>query len=156
MAGSFQIYVTQPHTLYWTTPDRTAANITVEVDAEKVSGADANYFGMICRLQDSDNYYYLVVSSDGFYNIGKYKNCEFFSLLPDGWEYSEFIHQGETTNSIRADCIDDQISLYANGTRLGQVKDTDFTSGEYGLMAASLDIGGTKILFDNFVAQVAE
>jgi hypothetical protein len=47
----------------------------------------------------------------------------------------------------------DRLSLYANDIRLVLVEDSDFTSGDVGLVAAALDLPGTDILFDNFVAE---
>ncbi len=150
--SSYSISVAQPNTLYWTTPGVTYSDAIVEVDASKVSGPDDNYFGVVCRLQDSSNYYYLVISSDGYYSIGKYQNDEFFPLMEEAWKFNRNIHQGTTTNRVRAECLENQLTLYANDTKLAEVTDGTFSSGEVGLVAASLDVGGAKIVFDNFIA----
>jgi serine/threonine-protein kinase len=153
--GSYRMYVNQVDTLFWVTPDLTADDVVIEVDATKVSGPDDNYFGFLCRLQDKERYYYLVISSDGFYTIGKYMGGEYVSLLADGWGYSEYIHLGETTNRVRAECVGDQLKLSANGTLLAEVSDREIGTGEFGLMAASVDVAGADILFDNFVARAS-
>jgi hypothetical protein len=127
--------------------------VSIEVDATKVSGADDNYFGILCRYQDDQNYYYFLVSSNGYYVIGKYKNGQYIALIKDGWLYSDYIHQGETTNRLRADCIGNTLALYINDSRLSEVDDSDFGLGDIGLTAASLNTAGTEILFDNFVAR---
>ncbi len=151
-AGSYRIFVNQPNTLFWSTPNKSFADVAIEVDAAKVGGPDDNYFGIVCRLMDENNYYYLVVSSDGYYTIGKYKDGEFNSLLEGGWHYSDYIHQGRTTNRLGADCLGSNLRLYANNTKLGEAQDSEFASGQVGVLAASLDIAGTDILFDNFTA----
>jgi hypothetical protein len=63
---------------------------------------------------------------------------------------SEAIQQGAATNTIRADCVGSSLSLYVNGEKLDEVQDTEFGSGDVGLMAGSFDTPGTDIHFDNF------
>ena len=66
---------------------------------------------------------------------------------------SEQINQGNATNAIRADCVGDNLTLYANGTILADVRDSRFTSGDVGLIAGTFDIPGAEILFDDFVVR---
>ncbi len=63
---------------------------------------------------------------------------------------SEDIKQGAVTNHLRADCIGDTLKLHANGIMLGAVQDTDFHSGDVGLIAGTFDKPGTEVRFDNF------
>ena len=60
-------------------------------------------------------------------------------------------HHFTATNTIRADCVGSSLSLYVNGEKLDEVQDTEFGSGDVGLMAGSFDTPGTDIHFDNFV-----
>src|SRR3989337_2607393 len=125
-------------------------------------GADSTsfvFFLMIRRPPRSTLFPYttlfrslLAISSDGFYQVGKYKDGE-YSFLKNGEGYSDSIHQGKTRNQLRAECIRTTLRLYANGTKLAEVEDTDFSRGDIGLMAAARDVPGTNILFDNFVAE---
>jgi hypothetical protein len=55
------------------------------------------------------------------------------------------------TNHIRADCIQDKLSLYVNGVHLIDVIDGDLLEGNVGLIAGTWDTPGTDILFDNFL-----
>jgi hypothetical protein len=152
-SGGYRILVDEPNTIYWATPGLNFADVTIEVDAEKIAGAEDNYFGILCRYQDNDNFYLFSISSDGYYSIGKYKNGEFSFIHDNGQGYSNLIHQGKTTNRLRIDCEGTTLTLYANDSKLATVEDADFTSGDIGLMAAAFDIAGTNILFDNFVAE---
>jgi hypothetical protein len=151
--GSYRIYENKINYVHWVTPDKLFANVSIEVDATKVSGADDNYFGILCRYQDEQNFYYLLASSNGYYLVGKYKDGQYNDLLKDGWAYSGYIHQGKTTNHLRADCIGDTLTLYVNDSKLGEAVDSDFGPGDIGLTAAALSTAGTEILFDNFIAQ---
>lgn len=67
------------------------------------------------------------------------------NLLP-----SDEIKQGEATNSIQADCIENTLTLHVNDRQLSQVVDEDFPSGDVGLIAGTYNVGGTDIHFDNF------
>jgi hypothetical protein len=64
---------------------------------------------------------------------------------------SDAINQGAATNHIRADCVGSTLTLYANGTQIDQQTDTDFSTGDVGLLAGTYTQTGTDILFDNFV-----
>jgi hypothetical protein len=64
---------------------------------------------------------------------------------------SDKILKGDATNHIRADCVGDTLTLYVNGEKLAEAKDSDFTSGDVGLMAGTFDQVGVDIRFDNFV-----
>ena len=76
---------------------------------------------------------------------------EFSYTGMNSWVYSENIHRGKTTNRIRADCVGPLLTLYVNGYRLVQVVDSDFSSGDTGLAAATYQTGDIDILFDNLL-----
>lgn len=63
------------------------------------------------------------------------------------------IHPGDTTNLMPVDCTGKQLTLYANGNKLVEVQDSEFSSGDIGLVANTYDAPGTDILFDNLVVQ---
>jgi hypothetical protein len=68
----------------------------------------------------------------------------------DALQPTDAIHQGSALNHIRADCIGDTLTLYANGVKLAEVKDTRFPKGDVGLIAGTYDAPGTDIRFDDF------
>jgi hypothetical protein len=152
-AGGYRIFIDRPQMMFWSTPGREYRNVSVEVDVEKIAGADDNYFGVLCRYQDENNFYLLWISSDGYYGIEKYKEGSFVPGNDTATGYDQVIHQGKTTNHLRADCIGDTLTLYANETRLATLEDREFAQGDIGLLARSTDLAGTNLLFDNFVAR---
>jgi serine/threonine protein kinase len=151
--GGFRIFVNKAHTFYWSKPGLLYTDVLIQVDATKVAGPDDNFFGVICRYQDMNNFYLLTISSDGYYAIWKYEDGEMAILGQDRPLFSDAVHRGKTTNLVRGECVGDRLSLYANDIRLLLAEDSDFTSGDVGLVAAALDLPGTDILFDNFVAE---
>ena len=127
-------------------------DVRIEVDATKIGGPDDNAFGVICRYQDLDNYYFLYISSDGYVGIG-IDNAGSKSIISssDGNMVSDSnINQGVATNHLRADCIGNTLTLYVNGTQVATATDGTFTGGDVGLSARTFSVGGTDIKFDNF------
>ena len=87
------------------------------------------------------------------YRIGKVKG-EFYeligsaSLLP-----SEEIEQGSAINRSRAECIGDRLTLFVNGVKIDEVRDSELVTGEVGLIAGTYNEPGTDIRFDNFIVR---
>lgn len=147
--GGYVIRVNDTSSDAWANPGKSFSDVRVEVDATKTDGDDNNNFGLICRSQGINDFYTLWISSDGFWAVVKIQGGE-LDFLAD-WATHDAIRQGDATNHIRADCIGEEMTLYANGTRLGSASDSTFASGDVGLEAGTFDVPGTEILFDNFV-----
>ena len=148
--SSYQILVNQSHTVLWSGPDLQFTDVQIEVDATKVQGPENDDFGVVCRAQDQHNFYFLVISSDGYYGIGKVRAGVQELISMTGMPPSEDIYKGHSTNHLRADCIGEDLSLYVNGVHLATVQDAEFISGDAGLLAGTFDDPGTTIRFDNF------
>lgn len=149
--GAFRITVHAAQYDIWSTPGLNYTNVIIEVDATKNAGPNNNDFGVICRHQDENNFYVFLIASDGYFAIMQVKDAEYFYIQSTDMEYSSVIHQGRGTNQIRAECVGDRLSLFTNGQLLAQANNTDFTSGDVGLIAGTFNTPGTDILFDNFV-----
>jgi hypothetical protein len=63
---------------------------------------------------------------------------------------SDYITHGAVTNHIRFDCVGSTLTLYVNGFVVDQQTDTDYTTGNVGLLAGTFKTPGTDVLFDNF------
>jgi hypothetical protein len=148
--GAYQIQVSQDGSLYWAAPDGLYGDAAISVEASNLGDTEAGYYGLLCRLQDTDNFYYLAIRVDGYYTIGKYKAAEYLSLLPGGWYPSPAIRTGRASNRLRAECKGDRLSLYVNDELMAEARDSDFSSGKAGLLAAALAAGGIEVNFDNF------
>lgn len=148
--GVYRIFVNEPDLDIWSTPGQSFKDIRVEVDALKVGGERDNRFGIICRAADLNSFYTFIISSDGYYGIGKIQRQEYQLIGMQALQPSAAILKGSALNHLRADCIGDTLSLYVNGQKLAEVRDSDFTSGDAGLIAGSYDTAGVDIRFDNF------
>jgi hypothetical protein len=148
--GGYRIAVFTTETNVWTRPHLDFGDTLVQVMATKLNGPDDNVFGVLCRYQDARNFYFFLMSSDGYYGIGIYLDGEEILLSDEAMLPSELINQGEATNHIRADCVGEELSLYINGALVAQAIATDWTRGDVGLIAGTYDKPGTDILFESF------
>lgn len=135
---------------FWSTPGKSFTDVRMEVDVAKLSGPDENRIGLLCRFTEG-NYYFFLVSSDGYYTIGKYIGGNAIQLGQTEMEYSEALHRGLAVNHLRADCVGDTFTLYVNGTQVAQAQDPDFPEGDVGLLAGTFAQPGVDVIFDNFV-----
>lgn len=150
--GSYRIHVLTPNTDAWANPDLDLDDVRIEVDALKVGGPDNNVFGVLCRYQDSRNFYFFLISSDGYSGIGVYKEGRRRLLTDDSLLPSPAVNQGSAPNHIRADCDGFSLRLFVNGQLVAESRAAEWRSGDIGLLAGTYELAGTEILFDNFSA----
>lgn len=152
---AYQIKVETANTDVWANPDgQSFTNVRVEVSAQKVAGGtDNNDFGVICRYKDESNFYFFIISSDGYYGIGKVIGGAQELIGMDSMLPSDAIIGGDATNTIRGDCIGDTLTLFVNGEQVDSQTDADLKEGNVGLMAGTFDETYTEILFDDFVVR---
>jgi hypothetical protein len=151
--GGYRINVTSPMYSYLANPYQSFQNdVRIEVDASKVGGPNDNAFGVICRYQDLDNFYFFYISSDGYVGIGiNNSGTKTIISSSDGNLVGDSnVNQGAATNHIRADCIGSDLTLYVNGSQSTSATDSTFTRGDVGLVARTFSVAGTDILFQNF------
>ena len=147
--GGYRILVRQPKLNIWSTSEKDFGDVRVEADVIRLNGPDENRMGLICRYQRG-NYYFFVISNDGFYVIGKFIGGLTLPLGQTEMQVSDAIQVG-TMNHLRADCIGDKLTFYINFTEVASATDPDFPTGDVGLLAGSFTEPGVDVLFDNFV-----
>ena len=101
----FRIHVLGEYQMLSTGPGLNFSDVQLEADMIKVVGSSSDLFGLVCRALDPENYYFFVISSDGYYGIGKVIDGAQSMLGSQGMLPSELISQGKTKNHLRADCI---------------------------------------------------
>ncbi|RJP52783.1 MAG: hypothetical protein C4557_05660 [Anaerolineaceae bacterium] len=149
-AGGYRILVNSLQTNFWATPRRIFFDARIEVDAGKLAGPDENRIGIICRF-NQNNYYFFIISSDGFYGAGLFKDGQAALLGQSEMQSSANINKGLAVNHLRADCAGNTLTFYVNGFQIAQVQDSTLTSGDVGILAGTFDTPGVDIVFDNFV-----
>lgn len=124
-------------------------NSILEVEATQEAGPNDNYYGVIFRKLDWNNYYLFSISGDGYYCMSKYQNN---TWTPSSWNWrkSSAIHTGNATNLIRVVSDGNEFSLYVNDIGVGNYNDSSFSSGMIGLTAGTLYTpGAATIGYDN-------
>ena len=135
---------------FWSTPGQSFKDVRMEVDVAKLSGPDENRIGLLCRFVEN-NYYFFMVSSDGYYTIGKYIGGNVIQLGQSEMQFNESIHQGLAVNHLRADCKGSTLIFFVNGTPVAKAEDSDLAEGDVGLLAGTFAQPGVDVIFDNFV-----
>jgi hypothetical protein len=150
-ADSYRIVANVPQINFWSTAKRDLADVRLEVDEGKLAGPDENRVGLVCRSTGS-SYYFFIITHDGFYAIGLFKDGQTTLLGQSEMQTHEVINRGVNVNHLRADCVGSTLTLYVNGQKVAQTEDSTLTHGDVGLLAGSFSQPGVDILFDNFVA----
>ncbi len=149
--GQYRVLVTSEQYYSWYFVDEGGADVRLEVDTQTVTDKGGD-IGFICRRQDDENFYILRITSDGMYGIAKMINNEEITLGSGELEVSDAINTGAASNHLRADCVGNTFSLYANDQLLDQVTDDTISAdGSVGLIVGTYDEGGQEVLFDNFM-----
>jgi len=149
--GGYRILVNAPQVNFWATPRRDFSDVRIEVDTGKLGGPDENRIGLLCRLS-GDNYYFFIISSDGYYGIGIFFSGQAILLGQSAMLPSEHINQGLAVNHLRADCAGDTLTFYVNGFQVAQAQNDALSAGNIGILAGAFDTPGVDVIFDNFVA----
>mgnify|MGYP001407001492 CR=1 FL=1 len=154
-SGVYRIAVNTAEYIYFATPGRNFSDVRIEVDSAKIGGPDSNRAGLICRYQVVDkkpHFYFFIVTSDGFFAIGRTDDTLSTLLGQSEMAQSPNIKTGLAINHLRADCIGSTLSFYVNGFLVAQANDSALTgSGDVGLIAGTFTEGAVDIIFDQFV-----
>lgn len=149
--SAYHIYVKAADVNLWAHPGQSFSSARVEVDTLTVNGPSENRMGLICRMQDVNNFYYFVISDDGYYGIGKVKAGQWSLLETTEMRPHSAILTGKRTNHLRADCVDSLFAFYVNDQLVGTAADNDFASGDVGILTGTFKSPGVDVYFDNFV-----
>ena len=148
--GGYRILVRRPSLNFWSTPEKDYKDVRIEVDLLKLAGPDENRMGIMCRYQVG-NYYFFIISNDGYYAIGKFIGGE-TTLLGQSEMQPNTLIQANMINHLRADCVGNTLTFYVNFNEIATVQDSDLASGDIGVLAGSFSEPGVDVSFDHFVA----
>jgi len=149
-SGGYRFLIRQSKLNFWSTPEKDFRDVRLEADVTKLNGPDENRMGLMCRYQ-SGNYYFFIITNDGYYAIGKFIGGQTTLLGQSEMQASANVQVGASLNHLRADCIGDSLTLYVNYNLIAGAKDSDLQSGDVGMLAGSFAEPGVDVLFDHFV-----
>jgi len=147
----FQLRSEIPNFQFWSVPGLNFKDVHVYTKVRKINGPDDNLFGLICRYQDPQNFYALIIGSDGYYGVFKVIDGHQALIDQVHLDFSEVINRGNSENEIHVLCEGENLVLIVNDTQLLFVQDTSLAHGDVGLIAGNFSVPGVNVLFDNFI-----
>ncbi len=153
--GVFDMLVKAGDLLIWTTAGKEFGDGIYEVEATQIDGPLDNGYGMLFRVNDeTDDFYLFEISGDGFVWIGRYLNGgddEITPIVGESWMESTAVATGlNATNTLKVQAESANLIFYVNDQEVGRVTDDTFSKGDIGLMVRTLGAGGVHVQFDNF------
>lgn len=146
----------------------------VRVQARAVEGPENNGFGIVFREQDPNNFYYFLISSDGFYHVGRILYGEVHVLSQ--WIETPSVNTGfNVANTLRIVGRADHFQFYVNdlplllcipndpnaestwnyvesvcvdGSMQETLVDSSLAIGRIGVIATTILGGGTGVVVD--------
>lgn len=149
--GGFRLNVNVPNYQFWRVPGLNFQDVHVLSNVMKLGGPDDNLFGLICRYQNENNFYSLVISSDGYYGIFRKSNGVQELVGQEQLGFSERINRGEDINQLLAVCHQNRLALFVNGIKLVEANDDSLSYGDVGIIVGNFSTPGVDVLFENFV-----
>jgi hypothetical protein len=126
-------------------------DITFDTTQVAAPADNNNAYGILTRRSGADlgSCYAFFISGDGYFAIMRFDSGTPTYLID--WTASSAINLGNATNNLRVVNNGAVLSWYVNGTLLGEVTDSTYSTGEISLVAISFETEATQIQFDNLV-----
>ena len=102
--------------------------------------------GLVCRMQDLENFYAFIVVGSGEWRIARIEQAK-ATVLAQG-SAGEQVMPGAVDADMTAACEGDRLTLSLAGRRAGEVRDTKFAGGDAGLFVIGEEAAGTSVSFD--------
>lgn len=148
--GTYHIQISETNIFSWSVAQQSYGDIVISVDTAFTGPANMAEIGVICRMQNSQDFYFMTIRSDGAFAVFKmYQGNEFFIGM-EGYQFNDAIRTGLSTNHIQAECRGENLSLIVNNEHLITVQDSSYQVGDVGVLSGAYDEPGVNVYFDNF------
>tara|TARA_B100000767_G_scaffold273243_1_gene302841 strand:+ start:1907 stop:3658 length:1752 start_codon:yes stop_codon:yes gene_type:complete len=122
-------------------------NFTIETTVEFKSGVKNKGHGLVWGLKDWDNYFYFLISANGYYRIGLVK--EGISLVSKEWTFSSVINKNYSRNSLKILRNKDKMYFAINGNVIHSEDFYSMKSYNTGFIL----YGKKEVLFENLIVK---
>jgi hypothetical protein len=148
--GQYVISRPKGNWINWACANRSFTDAVITIDTILVSGS-GNQIGpaILWRYVDTNNFYYFELTGDGEYVLDKEVKGVWQNLRK--WTFSSAINKAQQINNITISFGGGTSAIYINGTYVTNLQDTEFTTGDICLGAASSDTSAVEVSFDNLV-----
>jgi hypothetical protein len=148
--GTYHINISDSNIFSWSVAQQSYGDIAISVDAAFTGPAEMAEIGAVCRMQNSQDFYFMTIRSDGAFAVFKmYQGNEFYIGM-EGYEFNPVIRTGLNTNHIEVICQGENLSLIVNNEHLITVQDSSYQVGDVGVIAGAFDEPDVNVYFDNF------
>lgn len=156
--GVYEMHVKSNHGLYLATAGKNFGDGVYEVEASQTGGPLNNGYGMLFRVDEStDSFYVFEVSGDGYVWIGYCSDLcesEAVALVGGDWFRSPAVNTGlHVKNRLRVEADGPQMTFFVNGVEIGRTSDNRLTKGDVAVMVEALGQPGVQVAFDNFTVE---
>ena len=156
---TFVITIFEPEYIVWAYIPADFDPTGIQFDASISGKAENGTYGVMCRLQNDEDYYFAEV--DPYYmefTIGHYLNGETTYFVDEDWQTARYLEDfPNAVNTVQVVCDPDMISLFINSQVEAQVALPDGPAPDgsmalYGLTWDTLGDDEFKVIFDNVTA----
>ena len=144
--GGYQITVN--NFMAWTIFAKSFDDIQVDVNVIFNPGEEMVTAGVMCRYQDSKNFYVFFLDRDGTHAIVRYKNGEYIPLDRGNVEGDVVFHKGEASNRLGAMCSGNNLKMFLNGKKVLEATDDSYKAGNICLLGSS-SAQNQKVVFQD-------
>jgi hypothetical protein len=153
----YHISINSPEKVAMTFLEVEYDDVHIVVDTRMIGGEDDNFFGVLCRYRDEENFYAAVITSGGeFAIIERLDGGGLDVVSGDDYTHSVVINPHMALNLLDVSCIGNQIKLTVNGVLLAETTQDSLLSGDVGLIAGTYSANSSDVLFDNFTLYLEE
>jgi hypothetical protein len=151
----YEMHVKSNHGLYLASAGENFADGIFELEATQIAGPLNNGYGLLFRVDESsDTFYVFEISGDGYVWVGYCANlCEddAVALVGGDWFPSPAVETGHhATNNLRVVAEGPKMTFFVNGVEVGRTSDNRLTEGDIAVMVEALGEGNVRVAFDNY------
>ena len=153
--GLYEMLVESNHGVYYASAGENFADGVYELDATQLDGPLNNGYGLLFRVdEENDSFYVFEVSGDGYVWIGYCTDLcesEAVALVGGDWFRSPAVNIGlHETNNLKVIADGSRMTFYVNDLEVGRATDSRFVEGDVAVMVETLGEPGVRVVFDNF------
>jgi hypothetical protein len=153
--GSYRMMLRAPLSTSLVKANKIYNDSVSEVDVTKATGPDDSTYGLVCRAMNEHNYYVFIISSGGYYGIGKVIEGNGPIMLgtdgPTKLKASDAVKKGNGSNHLRAECISNTLTFIINGQKVSSIQDKDLENGDNGFFAQTGGEAGIDVRYNSLV-----
>lgn len=146
--GNLAIDVAEKQWLAWAANEMQVGDLQMEVDVSLADDKTPAEAGVMFRMQDENNFYFVAIDNTGRYSLWKKQDGEWLAVSP--WAMSDLLETGAgARNRIGVLADGARLAVLVNGQAVAAVEDNSFGSGTVALAVGTFAQPGAGATFDN-------